>query len=192
MKTDPSFWILSRATGLTAYVLLTAVVVAGLVLKARPFGPALRPAAVTDVHRFLSLLSLGFVAAHGITLVLDQAVPIPIKALFVPGSSVYRPLWTGVGVVAAELVALVIASFWLRRRIGTKNWRRLHWATYAIFAGATAHGIGAGTDSRQTWALGLYLGAIAAVTGATAWRVLVPPARPVRQPRPDIEKGAVS
>ena len=192
MKTDPSFWILSRATGLTTYVLLTVAVVAGLVLKSRPFGAALRPAAVTDVHRFLSLVSLGFLAAHGVTLVLDQAVPIPVQALLVPGLASYRPLWTGVGVGAGELTVLIIASFWLRRRIGTKTWRRLHWTTYAAFAGATAHGIGAGTDSGRTWALGLYLGAVAAVTGATAWRVLVPPPRPARLARNDLEEGAVS
>ncbi len=44
MKTDPTFWLLARASGLTAYGLLTASVLAGLVLKARPFGRALKPA----------------------------------------------------------------------------------------------------------------------------------------------------
>ena len=56
MKSDPTFWILARASGLMAYALLTSSVLAGLVLKARPFGRSLRPATVTDVHRFLALL----------------------------------------------------------------------------------------------------------------------------------------
>ena len=55
MKTDPTFWILARASGLTAYLLLTASIMAGLVLKARPFR-SLKPAQVTDIHRFLALL----------------------------------------------------------------------------------------------------------------------------------------
>ena len=38
MSHDPTFWILARAAGFTAYVLLTASVLAGLAVKARPFG----------------------------------------------------------------------------------------------------------------------------------------------------------
>ena len=36
----PTFWILARATGLTAYVLLTLSLLARLVVKSRPFGRA--------------------------------------------------------------------------------------------------------------------------------------------------------
>ena len=32
------------------------------------------------------------------------------------------------------------------------RWRRLHWATYLVFALATVHGLAAGTDSSQPWA----------------------------------------
>ena len=85
MKSDPTFWILARASGLMAYALLTSSVLAGLVLKARPFGHSLRPATVTDVHRFLALLGLGSLVLHATTLVLDNAVHITPAALFVPG-----------------------------------------------------------------------------------------------------------
>jgi len=184
MKHDPTFWLLARATGMTAYVLLTLSVLAGLVLKSRPFGMALKPATVTDVHRTLAVLSLGALALHGLTLVLDATVEIGLGALLVPGLAPYRPVWTALGVLAAELMILVYASFSLRRRIGQKNWRRLHYATFAIFAGATVHGLMAGTDSGASWALSLYLGAVGAVLFATVWRVLVPPARPTPRPRP--------
>ena len=104
----------------------------------------------------------------------------PASALVVPGLSPYRPLATGIGVLAAELMLVVYASFSLRRRIGARNWRRLHWATYAIFAAATAHGLAAGTDSAQPWAFAVYLSAIALVVAATAWRALTPPAAAAR------------
>jgi methionine sulfoxide reductase heme-binding subunit len=187
VKSDPTFWILARATGFTAYVLLTCSVLAGLVVKSRPFGMALKPATATDLHRTLALLSLGALALHGLALVIDRTVEIGLGALLVPGLAPYRPLWTGMGVVAGELMLLVYASFALRRRIGQRNWRRLHWATYATFAAATAHGLMAGTDSAASWALGLYLGAVGAVAAATAWRALIParpPARPRPQPNP--------
>ena len=180
MKADPTFWFLSRASGLTAYALLTASVLAGLVLKSRPFS-GLKPAAVTDTHRFLAMLGLGAVALHGGALLLDRTVHVTPVAVLVPGASPYRPLPVGIGVFAAELMLLVYASFSLRRVIGTRNWRRLHWATYAIFAGATVHGLAAGTDSSQPWVFGLYLGAIGSVVAATAWRATTPPLTPRRR-----------
>ena len=175
MTHDPTFWLLARASGLTAYVLLTLSILAGLVLKSRPFGKAIRPAALTDLHRTLALLGLGAIAGHGVALVLDTTVKVTPLALVVPGLVGYRPLATALGVLTAELMLVVYASFSLRKRIGTKNWRRLHWATYGIFATATAHGIAAGTDT--PWAFGLYLGAVGAVAAATAWRAVVPPTR---------------
>ena len=177
MKSDPTFWILARASGLLAYALLTASVLAGLVLKARPLGTALKPATVTDLHRFLSLLGLGALSLHGLALLFDTAVPISLADLFIPGIGPYRPLATGHGVLAAELMLLIHASFSLRKRIGTRNWRRLHWVTYVVFALATVHGLAAGTDSGTTWALALYGAATGAVLAATAWRALIPPAR---------------
>ena len=65
MKNDPTFWIIARAAGLTAYLLLATSVLAGLVVKAKPFGRALRAATAVDLHRTLAMLSLGALAVHG-------------------------------------------------------------------------------------------------------------------------------
>jgi len=167
--TNPTFWILARATGLTAYTLLTASVLVGLTVKSRPIGRRIHAASATDLHRFLSLLALGAVGVHGIALVLDTAVPVPVAALFVPGLSSYRPLATGVGVVSAELMALIYVSFSVRRLIGARNWRRLHYLTFGVFGAATVHGLATGTDR---WAFGLYAGSLATVASLTAWRVV--------------------
>jgi sulfoxide reductase heme-binding subunit YedZ len=184
MTHDPTFWLLARASGLTAYLLLTGSVLAGLVVKSRPFGRGVKTASVTDVHRFLALLALGMLVLHGISLTLDQTVHMPVAALVLPGFSSYRPGSVALGVLACELAALIVVSFSVRRRIGARNWRRLHWATYLIFAMATAHGLAAGTDSTQPWAFSLYLGAVGAVAFATAWRALTSPTRPTRPPAP--------
>ena len=169
MKTDPTFWLLARATGLTAYTLLTTSVLAGLTVKARPLGTRVKAWAVTDLHRFLALIGLGTVALHGLVLTVDATVRMPIAALLVPGLSPYRPLATGIGVLAAELMAVIYVSFSLRRRIGARNWRRLHYLTFAVFGAATVHGIAAGTDR---WAFPIYAASVAAVAALTAWRVL--------------------
>ena len=180
MKTDPTFWLLARSSGFTAYVLVTASGLAGLVLKSRPFGRAVRAASVLEVHRFIALLALGAVALHGVSLVADRTLRMPLAGLLVPGASPYRPLAVACGVVSAELMALVAVSFPLRRHIGQRTWRRLHWTTYLIFALATAHGLFAGSDSAQPWARDVYLGALGVLVFATSWRAMYRPPRPVR------------
>ena len=181
MKSDPTFWIAARASGLTAYLLLTLSVLAGLILKSRPFGRAVKAASVMDLHRLLSLLGLASLGVHGTALLLDKTVQMPVSSLFVPGSSPYRPVSVAFGVVAAELMALVVVSFSVRKLIGQKRWRLLHWSAYAIFGLATAHGLFAGSDSAQPWARDLYLGSVAAVAFATAWRASYRPPRPARR-----------
>jgi methionine sulfoxide reductase heme-binding subunit len=178
---DPTFWILARASGLTAYALMTMTVLAGLTVKSRPFGRAVKAASATDTHRFLSLLALGAVAVHGGALVLDRTVHVNLTTLLVPGASGYRPLATAAGVVSAELAALIVVSSSLRKRIGVRVWRRLHWLTFAIFVLATVHGLAAGTDSTRPWAFDLYAAAVFAVTAAAAWRAFT---------RPTKQKGA--
>jgi DMSO/TMAO reductase YedYZ heme-binding membrane subunit len=180
---DPTFWVLARASGLLAYVLLTTSVLAGLAVKSRPFPRAVKPAAVTDVHRFLALLGLAAVAVHGAALYLDSTIEITLRALVVPGLISYRPVWTGAGVVTAELMAVVYVSFSARKLIGARAWRRLHYVTYAVFAAATVHGLLSGTDTTHPWAADLYVGAVGAVAAATAWRALTS-ARPPARARP--------
>jgi sulfoxide reductase heme-binding subunit YedZ len=175
VRTDPTFWIVARASGLTAYALVTCSVLAGLVLKSRPLGKALKPSSVTEVHRYIALLALGATALHGLALVLDTKVEISFPGLLAPGLVSYRPVWTSLGVVAAELMLVVYVSFSLRKRIGTRTWRRLHWSTYALFGAFTLHGLMSGSDSDQPWVLGLYLAAIGTVAFAATWRALVPP-----------------
>jgi DMSO/TMAO reductase YedYZ heme-binding membrane subunit len=183
VRSDPTFWLLARASGFTAYLLLAASGLAGLVLKSRPFGRAVKAASVMDLHRFLALLGLGALVLHGTALMLDRTLRMPLAGLLVPGASPYRPLSVALGVLAAELMALIVVSFPLRRHIGQKAWRRLHWATYLVFGLATVHGLLAGSDSAQPWSHDLYVGAVGAFAFATAWRLLYRPTRP--RPAPE-------
>jgi sulfoxide reductase heme-binding subunit YedZ len=172
VKHDPTFWILARTAGLTAYVLLSASMVAGLTLKSRVLGRAVRPATITDIHKSLALGGVGALALHGGALVLDATVKVTPLALLVPGMVGYRTLWVSVGVVAGEIMTLVTVSFWMRKRIGSNVWRKLHWLSYAAFGLATAHGLMAGSDSGKPWAVGIYAGTVGTIALGTAWRGL--------------------
>ncbi|MFN8123415.1 MAG: ferric reductase-like transmembrane domain-containing protein [Thermoleophilia bacterium] len=175
MKHDPTFWLLARATGFTAYGLLAATMAAGVVLRSRPFR-RLRPPQVMEIHRFISLMGLVALAAHGISLYLDRTIEITPLDLVVPGIAPYRPVWTGVGVIAGELMLILHVSFRLRKRIGVRVWRRLHWASYAAIAGGTLHGLLAGSDSGTPLALGAYAFTLALLVGLIGWRATMRPA----------------
>jgi len=170
MTLDMLPWITARATGFAALALMAGAMVAGLLVRTRtPLG-SVRGSGVVDLHRHLSLLALVATAVHGLALWLDSAVEIPAIALVVPGLGPYRPVSVGIGVVAAEIALLVHLSFRVRRRIGARAWRRVHWLVYAAFVGAVLHGIGSGTDTGRPWAAALYGGLVGAVAGLTGWR----------------------
>lgn len=105
---------------------------------------------------------------------------ITIADLFVPGWIPYRPAATGIGVLGAEAMLLVYASFSQRKRIGIANWRRLHWLTYGVFAAMLVHGVLSGTDTASPWARAMYAGTSGLVVGVTFWRAAVPPRRRAR------------
>lgn len=180
-KIAPTFWILGRAGGVTAYLLLTTAVLLGLCVRTRVLS-RVRPVVVVDLHRLISALALGAVAVHITGLYLDANKPTTLLQYAVPGLMAYRPAWTGTGVVVAELMLVVHLSFRFRSRIGARNWRRLHWATYLAYGGATVHGLASGSDSATPWARAVYITSLGAVVGLTAWRALSP--RPAARPRP--------
>lgn len=182
-KIAPTFWIIGRSGGVAAYLLVTAAIVLGLLVKTRLLS-RVRPAVVVNLHRFVSLLSLGAVGIHVGALLLDANKPTTILSYLVPGLMDYRPAWTGIGVIVAELMVVIHLSFRYRSRIGARSWRRLHWATFLVFAGATTHGLASGSDSGLAWAQAMYLGALSLVIGLTTWRALGPATAPRPRPAP--------
>ncbi len=165
-------WYAARAAGVVAYVLLTAVVLVGLTLSGRVQLPRWPKFAVTDVHRFGSLLVGVFVALHVLTVGLDTYTRFSPTQLLVPFTSSYRPVWVAVGIVAAELLVALAVTNALRSRIPHRVWRTAHYATFLVWAGATVHGVGAGTDSGALWLTAIYVVAVGSVTAALLWRIL--------------------
>ncbi|MDH3227575.1 MAG: ferric reductase-like transmembrane domain-containing protein, partial [Thermoleophilia bacterium] len=163
-------WIIVRATGFVAFGLISCAMIAGLLVRTRGSIGSIKAGGMVELHRHLSLLGLMAIGAHALMLLVDTTIDISPLALVVPGLVPYRPIWTGLGVVAAELALLIHLSFKFRTRIGGRNWRRLHWLTYAVFVVGAIHGITSGTDSGTTWAIALYGAAVAAVAGLTGWR----------------------
>ena len=69
--------------------------------------------------------------------------------------------------------ALVVhVSFQLRKRLGARAWRRLHYLSFAVFLGALLHGVLAGSDSASLGMRVTYAGAGGAVLLLTTLRVV--------------------
>jgi hypothetical protein len=166
-----ALWYLTRATGLVSLLLLTATVVLGI-MGAQRWSSRRWPRFLTGgLHKNLSLLAVAFLAVHIVTAVTDSFVTIRWLNVFIPFTGTYRPLWLGLGAVASDLLIALIITSVARQYIGYRAWRAVHWAAYACWPIALVHGLGTGTDARQSWALALFFGSLAAVCGATWWRL---------------------
>lgn len=167
-----SFWYLSRASGFVAYLLLWGSVVWGLLLSTGIGRTCIRPPLLLDAHQFLSTLSVGFASFHGLVLMGDRYIRFPLRAVVVPFAASYEPRLVACGQIALWLSVLLIASFHVRRRIGGRAWRRLHYASFAVFWLAFVHGIALGTETATLWAFCLYLATAGPVIFLSLHRML--------------------
>jgi DMSO/TMAO reductase YedYZ heme-binding membrane subunit len=164
-------WVLERGFAFAAYGAMAGSVIYGLLLSTKILDVIAHRPITFSLHQDLASFGVAFAGVHGALLALDKSVPFSLSQIAVPGLAPYAPLWVGAGQVAFYLMAAVVASFYIRRRIGQRAWRLLHYLTFLAFVGATAHGLGAGTDSGAAWAWWLYVGATVVVVFLFGYRV---------------------
>ncbi len=170
LSSATALWYASRATGVVALILLSIVVVLGILVNRRALAPGRAGLTIAGLHRFLSLLAVTFVAAHVLTAVLDSYVSISPAAAVIPLASSYEPFWLGLGAVSLDLMAAVIVTSLLRRFLGRRTWRAVHWLAYISWPVAVAHSVGSSRDLQGGWLLGLAAGCCLAVATAAALR----------------------
>jgi sulfoxide reductase heme-binding subunit YedZ len=164
-------WYLMRSTGVVSQVLLTAVMALGIATTNR-WSPRSTPRFVTAaLHRSISLLSVVFIGVHVVTSVVDPYAAVGLVAVVVPFVGAGNPFWVGLGAVSLDLVAALIVSSLLRRHLGYRAWRAIHWVAYLSWPVALAHGLGMGTDATSLWFIAVAIACIATVSAALAWRL---------------------
>ena len=189
MSQDHTFWFLTRAAGLTAYVLLFATVVLGLTMTGGLVGRLFRRYHAYDLHRFVSLLALGMVSFHVVIVLPDAYFRFNLAQLLVPFASPYRPLFLALGLGSLYTMGVIVVTFYLPSLVPYRAWRLIHYATFGAFALALAHGVGAGADSGAGWARYLYAGTGLVVFNLTVYRMLLGSARPGREPPREAAAG---
>jgi sulfoxide reductase heme-binding subunit YedZ len=167
-----ALWYLTRATGLVSLVLLSATLVLGIVSSVGWTTERWPRFLSQAVHRNLSLLCLVLITVHVITTVADGYVPIGFLDAVIPFRSPYRPIWVGFGALAFDLLLAVAITSGLRRRIGTRALRGVHWLAYACWPIALLHGLGSGSDTRLSVSLFITTICVISVAGAVGWRLV--------------------
>lgn len=171
-------WILLRAAGIGAYVMLFLSFTWGLLSTTAFFGKRLARPSITLLHQFFSTTGLVLLALHMALLFVDPWMPFSLAELLVPGRSTYEPLGVTLGVLAMYLTVVIVVSSWIRKGIGPTAWRALHLLATPALCLTFLHGFLAGTDSERPWMWGLYV-----TTGVAAVFLLVFRALTARPPR---------
>jgi len=162
LESVPWSWVLIRATGVTAWGLLTAVVVWGLALRIMRSKRTPAPR-VISIHRWLGTLALLVVLVHMGLLLIDPFMPFTIVEIFVPFVAPWRPLAVALGIVAFWVMIPAWVLGRLRRRFGDRWFTRAHVVAYLAWPLATAHYVLAGTDALASWSIGLIIAGTALV-----------------------------
>ena len=174
-NTVQAMWYITRAAGLMGYLLLWLSTVWGLAVSNKIFDPVLHRAFTYDFHQFLSLLAIAFVLVHIVVLLADQYLPFTLQQVLVPFIAPYRPVWVGIGVIGFYLTVLVSITFYIRRWIGQKTFRVIHYLSFIAFAAAAVHGLFAGTDSPLWTVQAMYAFTSLVVVFLTVYRILAAP-----------------
>jgi methionine sulfoxide reductase heme-binding subunit len=182
MSGNPSqqvFWFASQALGIVAILVLGISVALGLAMSSRIVRRPGLPARLKHYHEASTLVTLGLIAGHGGLLLFDAYLRPGLAGITLPFALGYRPVFTGIGIIAGWLAVILGLSFYARKWIGVKTWRWMHRFTIVVYLLALGHVIGAGTNGRSWWMLAMLSALTAPIVFAFTYRIL--PAAPRRR-----------
>lgn len=161
-------WYISRIFGISAFILLTGVVIMGLtqtskiLIKVRIMGILV----ALKVHRLLSFLALTSLVFHVAGLFFDTYIKLtPLEAMipFKLSRDVKSVLGfdlrfsVGLGIIAIYLIVILIFTSEQRGKlIPVRFWRTLHYLSFITYLLFLVHGILSGSDSTQLWMITIY------------------------------------
>ncbi|TMD60976.1 MAG: hypothetical protein E6I87_03810 [Chloroflexi bacterium] len=145
---DPQvfLWLIARATGVAAYAALCLSMLTGVALRTSALDFLAEKRPLRALHDFTVWIWMPLVVGHVLTLVLDRTARIGLTDLVIPFQTGYAQLAIGLGTISLDLVALVVMTSWLRKRMDVRLWRLLHYTSYLAFAAVFAHAVLSGTD----------------------------------------------
>ncbi len=141
-------WLIARSAGVTAYLLLTVLVVVGFILASIPNKENWRLSKyMLPFHRMLSLFLAAFLTLHVVAIALDSYVKVGILGVLIPGLSSYRTLPVAIGTLAFYGVIVTGLTAKYTRLLPVGKWLTVHRVAFFTFIFAFLHSVWTGTDT---------------------------------------------
>jgi len=176
-STSPVLWYLNRGSGVVLLLLLTLTVLLGVLATGRTMRPWWPRFVTQGLHRALAALTMGLLAGHVVSAVVDEFVDIRWWQAFSPLGATYEPFWLGLGTLSLDLLLLVVVTSVLRDHLPQRVWFATHLLTYAAWALSVVHGLGIGTDAGRGWLWWPTLASVVLVVTAGVARLVMARAR---------------
>jgi predicted ferric reductase len=167
-------WLVIRGSGMAAFILLSGSTIWGLLVSSKALGKLAKIKALTWFHESLGISALLATGIHMFALSIHDFLPFTWGEILIPGKSSWRTLPVALGVISFYTLAIIIVSFYVKKHIGQKVWRGIHFASFGLFISALLHGVLAGTDTQNPWVIGMYVVSAVTVFGLLAHRMTPP------------------
>lgn len=171
-----STWHITRAAGLTAYLLLFMITVCGLLLSMHKVPAKYRPS-VVNIHRTAAFACLLSAVVHVVALLLNHHVPFSFADVLLPFWKEDTAGETATGVLAfyAMLLVTITSVSAIMKLLGSKLWRFAHYLAFPCFWFSLYHGLKLGTDSDSPLVTLLYAvtsGIVIMLTWLRIWTII--------------------
>jgi predicted ferric reductase len=138
MPTDITVLDLSAYVGLTAVGAVTLNMLLGTLMAFR-YSPVRqwphRHFNYFRLHNVSGYLALSLAVIHPIVLLFDKTARFRVIDLLYPVHSPSQPLENTIGAIALYVVTIVVATSYLRIRLGRRLWKSFH---FTVYVGAAA------------------------------------------------------
>jgi len=143
---------LSSDAGLVAMVLLTVNILLGLLLSARYNTVRSWPhrrLPVFDIHNWTAYIALGLIVAHSVLLFFSKTANFGVVDIVFPLKSPHQTLYNSLGAATFYCVVFVVVTSYVRSRLGSRLWKKLHYISYAAAALLFVHGVMIDPDLKE-------------------------------------------
>lgn len=163
-------WMVIRGSGIVAFAALSAATIWGLLVSSKLASRWVKAKPLTWFHESLGISALIATAVHVAVLSVHDFLDFTWAEILLPGVSDWRRGPVAMGVVAMYGLIVIVGSFYVKKHIGQRMWRTIHFGSLGVFVAALLHGIAAGSD-RTALMMGLYFGSTVVVAVLVALRI---------------------
>jgi Predicted ferric reductase len=165
-------WTVSRAAGITAYLLLFVSVVTGMSAHYHFLSPGTK-AAMNLIHQSTGWFGILFGMTHGLILVYSTYQSFSIWNVLVPFTSKTNPFLIGIGVLSLYVMILLVVTSDAMKKLGWKTWKAIHFLAFPAFLGAFLHSVLLGPDTQYPSIKWLYLSTGVITAAALICRIVI-------------------